>query len=204
MLDTTSPEIVPHRRRSGSADYIFLVNDAREPGDYVGQYGTVHERGVPTTAEVILNSNAAAVYDLVSHQAVQIQRANGLQSLTIPVTLGPCDGWLLMAVPKPIAIVSITGPDHGQRGETWTGEIRVLDADGKPLDAVIPLSVEIFDGDGRLAEFSGYYAAVHGALKLSLDIAANDQPGAWEIRVQELASGQRQSSYFQVRRSPQK
>jgi hypothetical protein len=204
VVDTTSPEIVPHRRRAGSADYIFLVNDAREPGDYVGQYGMVHERGVPTTAEVILNSNAAAVYDLVTHQAVPIQRANGAPSLTIPVTLGPCDGRLLMAVPKPIAGVSITGQDRCQRGDTWTGEIRVVDAGGEPIDAVIPLYVEIFDADGRPAEFSGHYAAVYGALKLSLDIAANDQPGAWEIRVQELASGQRQSLCFRVNHSSQK
>lgn len=198
VVDTTSPEVVPHRRRAGSADYIFLVNDAREPGDYVGQYGMVHERGVPTTADVQLMSNATAVYDLVSHQAVPIQRAKGAKTLTIPVLLGPCDGKLLMAVPKPIAGVSITGPDHTQRGKSWTGEICVVDADGKPLDAVIPLHVEIFDGDGRAAEFSGHYAAVTGTLKMSLDIATNDQPGAWEIRVQELASGQRQSLYFQV------
>ena len=198
VVDTTSPEVVSHRRRAGSADYIFLVNDAREPGDYVGQYGMVHERGVPTKADVQLTSNATAVYDLVAHQSVPIQRAKGAETLTIPVTLGPCDGRLLMAVPKPIASVVITGPEEAARGKSWAGEIRVLDTDGKPLDAVIPLHVEIFDGDGRLAEFSGHYAAVKGTLTLSLDIAANDQPGAWEIRVHDLASGLRQSLFFQV------
>ncbi|MFN8705362.1 MAG: hypothetical protein ACK50J_01675, partial [Planctomyces sp.] len=89
-------------------------------------------------------------------------------------------------------------------GDKSALDLRVVDADDEPIDAVSPLYVEIFDADGRPAEFSGHYAAVHGTLKLSLDIAANDQPGAWEIRVQELASGQRQSLYFQVSHSSQK
>ncbi len=197
MVDTTSPNVVPHRRRAGAADYIFLVNDAREAGDYVGQYGLVHERGVPTTADVQLTSNATAVYDLVAHRPVSFQR-DAAGSLRIPVTLGPCDGRLLMAVPKPIAGLSVTGPDQVARGQSWTGRIAVQDADGKPLDAIIPLQVEIVDSDGRPSEFSGHYAAVKGTLELPLDIAANDQTGTWEVRVHELASGQHASKFFRV------
>lgn len=103
-----------------------------------------------------------------------------------------------MAVPKPIAGLSVTGPDQVARGQSWTGRIAVQDADSQPLDAVIPLHVEIFDSEGRLSEFSGHYAAVGGTLELSLDLAANDQPGAWELRVHELASGQHASKYFRV------
>ena len=197
VVDTTSPNVVPHRRRAGAADYIFLVNDAREAGDYVGQYGLVHERGVPTTAEMHLTTNATAVYDLVTHRPVPFQR-DAAGSLRIPMTLGPCDGRLLMAVPKPIAGLSVAGPEEVARGQSWTGQIAVQDADGKPLDAIMPLHVEIVDSEGRPAEFSGYYAAVKGTLELPLDIAANDQPGVWEVRVHELASGQSASKFFRV------
>jgi hypothetical protein len=197
VVDTTSPNVVPHRRRAGAADYIFLVNDAREAGDYVGQYGLVHERGVPTTAEVQLTSNATAVYDLVAHRPVPFQR-DAAGSLRIPMTLGPCDGRLLMAVPKAIAGLSVAGPEEVVRGQSWTGQIAVQDAEGKPLDAIIPLHVEIVDSEGRPSEFSGHYAAVKGTLELPLDIAANDQPGVWEVRVHELASGQSASKFFRV------
>ena len=54
---------------------------------------------------------------------------------------------------------------------------------------MLPLRVELRDPDGRLAEFSGYHAAVAGRLDLTFDLARNDLPGAWHLRVQELAAG---------------
>lgn len=202
VVDTSSPEVVPHRRRSGSADYIFLVNDAREPGDYVGQYGRVHELGVPTTAEVTVSGEVGAIYDLVEHRAVAFQTAdvtNGRQRrVVVPTTLGPCDGRVLMTLPQPIAAVSIDGTAEVARGKPWTGRISINDATGKPVDAVIPLHIEVRDGDGRLAEFSGYYGAAHGVLELKLDIASNDAVGRWEIRVRDLASGLRRLHFVRV------
>lgn len=208
VVDTSSPEVIPHRRRAGSADYIFLVNDAREPGDYVGQYGRVHELGVPTTAEVTVSGDIGAIYDLVEHRAVAFRkddgtngtdRTNGNQRrVVVPLTLGPCDGRVLMTLPQPIAAVSIDGAAEVARGKQWTGRISISDATGMPIDAVIPLHVEVRDGDGRLAEFSGYYGAAKGTLDLKLDIAANDAVGQWEIRVRDLASGQRRSHFVRV------
>jgi hypothetical protein len=199
VVETTSPNVVPHRRRAGSADYVFLVNDAREPGDYVGQYGLVHEQGVPTTADVRLRSNAAAVYDLVTHQSVPFQHDSATGDLIIPVTLSPCDGKLLMAVEKPISKASVTGADEITRGAQWTGDMQILDANDQPVNAVIPVHVEVFDAEGRLSEFSGYHAAVEGHLTVTLDIASNDQQGVWEMRVRELASGQRSQKFFRVK-----
>lgn len=43
---------------------------------------------------------------------------------------------------------------------------------------------------GHPAEFSGFYGAKAGRLSLSLNLARNDTPGDWIIRVRELASGQ--------------
>lgn len=103
-----------------------------------------------------------------------------------------------MTLPQPIAAVSIDGAAEVARGKQWTGRISINDATGKPVDAVIPLHVEVRDGDGRLAEFSGYYGAAHGVLELKLDIAANDAFGQWEIHVRDLASGQRRSHFVRV------
>lgn len=212
LVDTSSPEVVPHRRRAGDTDYIFLVNDAREAGDYVGQYGRVHELGVPTTAEVRIRSNAAAVYDLVEHHAVTFRREGTedteaheepksfVPTLVVPLTLGPCDGRLLMATAKPIAQISVSGPKAVARGQSWSGLISIEDSARQAIDAVVPLHVEVRDADGRLAEFSGYHAAVEGKLELKLDIASNDRPGIWEVRVHDLASGLRNACYFRVER----
>lgn len=81
--------------------------------------------------------------------------------------------------------------------------ISVVDEKSQPVPAVIPLEVEITDPAGRVAEFSGYYGAAEGQLPLKLDIAKNDRPGTWQIRVRELASGLTGVSYFQVQRKEQ-
>ncbi len=134
----------------------------------------------------------------MAHRAVATRRDK--DGLIFAVQLGPCDGRLLMATAAPIARVSIAGADTVARGGRWTGRVTVQEAKGKPIDAVVPLHVEILDADGRPAEFSGYYGAANGTLELSLDIAANDQPGVWEIRVRELASGLRSSMFVRVAR----
>jgi hypothetical protein len=74
----------------------------------------------------------------------------------------------------------------------------VVDKSGRPLDAVVPLRVDIRDSAGRDAERTGYYGAKEGRLELKLDLAANDQPGMWQIRVRELASGQTARQYIRV------
>lgn len=127
------------------------------------------------------------------------QREATTGALTIPVTLGPCDGKLLMAVEKPISKVSVTGTDKIARGPQWNGDVRILEANHQPVDAVIPVHVEVFDAEGPLSEFSGYHAAVAGHLAVMLDIASNDQQGVWEVRIHELASGRRHSFFFPVR-----
>jgi hypothetical protein len=53
-----------------------------------------------------------------------------------------------------------------------------------------------------LAELSakvlGRYGAANGVLDLKLDIAPNDQPGLWELRAHDLASGLRTTIYIRV------
>ena len=188
--------MILHRRQAGQADYIFLVNDAREPGDYVGQYGRVMELGLPTSAEVRLERTPGAVYDLLTHREVAFQETE--VGTVIPVTLGPCEGRVLMAVPQPIDRVLVDGDDSARRGGTWKGQVVAQDKQGKPIEAVIPLHVDVLDPDGRSAEFSGYYGAAGGKLELNLDIATNDRPGIWEVRVHDLASGQSRTAFVRV------
>jgi hypothetical protein len=104
-----------------------------------------------------------------------------------------------MAVEKPISTASVTGAHEIARGAQWTGEVQILDADKQPVNAVIPVHVEVFDAEGRLSEFSGYHATIEGRLTVTLDIASNDQQGVWEMRVHELASGQRAQHFFRVK-----
>jgi uncharacterized protein YfaS (alpha-2-macroglobulin family) len=67
-----------------------------------------------------------------------------------------------------------------------------------PTKAVIPVRVDVRDANGKLTEGSGFYAAENGIAELSLNLAPNEDPGTWEIRVKELASGMEAVRWMRV------
>jgi hypothetical protein len=154
------------------------------------------EDGLPSETMLSLARKSGFVYDLLAGQPVPTTTARG--QLRIPAALGPCEGRVFMVTDRAITGVKIESPTAAKLGDSATVKIAVVDKSGRPLDAVVPLRVDIRDAAGRDAERTGYYGAKHGRLELKLDLAANDQPGVWQIRVRELASGQMASSYMRV------
>ena len=186
-LTSSNPDVLPYRRRFASSDYLFLVNDHREYGRYVGQHRLVMENGLPSSATISLGRDRGFVYDLVEHRRVTAH-SNG-ERLTLAVQLGPCDGRLFLVTEREIHAVNVRAPDSVRRGDQAEVTITVTDQTGMPIDAVVPLEIRIEDAEGRTAEFSGYRAAVTGRTQIKLDIASNEPVGVWTIRVRELASG---------------
>ncbi|WP_417388579.1 LamG domain-containing protein [Gimesia sp.] len=195
--ECTALEIVTRTRSTGDSDYLFVVNDRREFGTYVGQHGLVMENGLPSKGTLKVRRKVGFVYDLLARREVTTERENGV--LTWPVELGPCAGNIFLLTPEPIADVNITGDEEVTLSDSMQLAIAVVGPSGKPIPAVLPLNVLITDPTGRKAEFSGYYGAAEGQLKLTLQIAQNDYPGIWQVKVQELASGVTKSHYFRVR-----
>jgi hypothetical protein len=111
---------------------------------------------------------------------------------------GPCDGQLLMVTDRAIDQVRITAPERAEPGGAVGIEIAVVDADGRPLDAVVPVRVDLRDPHGRAAESTGFYGAKDGQLLIRADLATNDTPGLWRITVRELASGIEHNAYVRV------
>jgi hypothetical protein len=194
--DCTNPGIITRLRAAEQSNYVFLVNDAREFGTYVGQHGMVMENGLASTGQVSLLRQEGHVYDLLKGQEVKAELKAG--RLTWPVMLGPCEGRVFLVAPKAIHAVNVDIPKAARLGDSLPVNITIADAAGQPIAAVLPVLVEISDPAGRQAEFSGHYAAKAGQLKLQLDLAPNDTPGTWQIRVRELASGQEATSYVRV------
>ncbi len=192
----TSAEIIPYRRQYKNTDYVFLVNDRREYGSYVGQHGLVMENGLPETTDVLLNRPAGFVYDLVNHRPIDCEKSG--KGLRVPIRLGPCDGTLLMVAERPIGTVRLAGPASVARGAQATLTVEVCDKAGVPVEAVVPVELTIRDPDGRACEFSGAYAAIDGRLEVVLDIAPNDLAGMWEVEAVELASGLRAAAALRV------
>ncbi|MBN1346686.1 MAG: LamG domain-containing protein [Phycisphaerae bacterium] len=196
QVDTSDPDVIPYRRRYKGVDYLFLVNDRREFGQYVGQHGLVMENGLPTSTTVAIRRKAGYVYDLVDGGLLATVPKE--DKIEVNVTLGPCDGAMWMVTPSPIAAVRVTAPQEVRQGGKVLCRVEVIDERGVPLEAVVPVEVCVRDSEGRAVEFSGYYGAAGGGLDIPLTIAPNDAPGMWQIEAVERASGQRATHYFRV------
>ncbi|MBD3291909.1 MAG: hypothetical protein GF393_03230 [Armatimonadia bacterium] len=185
--ETSDPDVVPRFRQYGSTDYLFLVNDKRTYGDYVGHHGLVMEKGLAADVNVTVRRESGHVYDLVAHSPVAMQQSE--EGMRLDVSMDPGGGRLLMITDRPVAGVSIDAPARARRGSQLEVKATIVDRDGQAIDAVVPVQVQLLDPENREAERSGYYAARDGAVAVSFDVAGNDSSGEWTIRVTELASG---------------
>ncbi|MCZ2342367.1 MAG: hypothetical protein LC104_11310 [Bacteroidales bacterium] len=198
--ETNNPEIVTTVRTAGSSDYVFVVNDHREAGNYVGQHGLVLDSGLPSTGSLTLRRQNVHVYDLTAQRAVRATTRDG--TTTWPVTLGPCDGNVFLVANRAIEQVQLKIPQSATLGQSVTCGVRITDAASQPVDAVVPVQVTITDPNGRPAEYSGYYGAAAGRLDIPLDLATNDTPGIWTVTVRELATGSKATQFLRVTTKP--
>ena len=197
--DSSNPDVIVRCRQAGDADYVFAVNDKRTFGDYVGHHGAVMEQGVSTSASFSVRRRDGNVYDLVGHAPVAASETDGV--LQFESDFGPGDGRVFLVTSQKIADVRLTEPSRARLGEQVSLRVAVVDGGGRPIDAVVPVRVDILDPRDNPAEFSGYYGADHGQLTVNVDLAANDLPGTWKVRVTELASGIRREHDLSVERA---
>ncbi|MDB6117259.1 MAG: hypothetical protein JWO08_1040, partial [Verrucomicrobiaceae bacterium] len=193
-----NPEIIVRTRKYGETTYVFVVNDKREFGTYVGQHGLVMENGLPSSGRIMLPAQDANVYDITRGTLVMPQRMDG--GVSWQVDLGPCDGRIFMITPKPLMELTVTTPETAKAGNAVTVEIAITDTRKSPAKAMVPVKVEVRDANGKPAEGDGYYAAKDGTLSLKLDIASNEDPGVWTVHVRELASRMEMTRYVRVKR----
>lgn len=194
--DSANPEVVTRCRTCGSTDYLFGINDRREFGHYVGQYRLVMEDGLPSATTLSLARSRGHVYDLVEGAEIPCRTEEG--RLRIPADFAPCQGKVLMVTQEAIAQVTIELPGEARLGSPVAVKVAVRDGGGRPVDAIVPLRLDVRDPSGAQAERSGFYGAKDGHLEVQLDLAPNDSPGLWEIEARELASRRSARGYLRV------
>lgn len=194
--ESTNPDVIVRFRRYASSDYLFAVNDRREFGNYVGHHGLVMENGLPSGTRLIIRRPTGFVYDLVRGRPVQATSAKGF--LEIEEHFGPCEGRVYLITERAITGVRVEAPTSARRGEAVRLKIAIVDEQGKAIDAIVPVRVDILDPAGRAAEFSGYYGAKDGQVEIRWDVAKNDAPGLWCVHVEERASERVADAYVRV------
>ena len=94
-LDVEGDHLLVHARSAGAAaDCLFVVNDKRTYGDYVGPWKLVLEKGLPNRGVAKIRRAAAAVYDLVTHSKVAFESKEGVTS--VPVSFETTQGKALL------------------------------------------------------------------------------------------------------------
>ena len=186
-VTASNQDLVVRQRGNDNADYVFVVNDKRTFGDYVGQWGLVQEKGLANSGIITVNHSAAAAYDLVKHQSIPLTVNNGKSAFN--ANLGAGDGMLVLLLDRKIEKLSLSVPDKLRCGEAFEMQIKILDADNKAVQAIIPVEISITSDNGTKIPPSGFYAAVNGELSVKDVIPTNLKAEKINIKVSCSASG---------------
>lgn len=195
-LTCDNPDVLLHTSQTGDALCVFVMNDRREPGTYVGQHGLVREAPLASSAMLGIGKQSVNVYDLTRSTFILPKRDDN--GLTIPLELGPAEGRVLLLSKAPLLEIGLDLPETATCGNVAEARVTLNTSGGHPMPAAIPVRVSIRDADGAPAELDGHHVVEHGTLVLRLDLARNETPGTWEVRVRELASGMEAVKWMHV------
>ena len=197
-VSATDPDIILRRRGSDLADYLFIANDKRTFGDYLGPWKLVMEKGQPVSGTVTVNHSAQAMYDLVRHTPVAFKKVGS--TISFRVDLAPGDGRMLLLLDRKIASLKLDLPTRPlARKDAFSLKCSVLDEKDSAIRAIIPLVIQLTDAKGTELPGSGYYAAENGKLTIKEILAPNMSPGKVTVMVKDLASGLKIQKTFDVR-----
>ena len=191
-------DVILHSSRSGDATVLFVINDRREAGTYVGQHGLVRENGLPASTTLNLGPESVNVYDLSRSSFVLPKRLD--DGLRLPLNLGPSECRVLLLSSSPLLEMNLELPETATCGNLAEARITLSTTDRRPMPAAIPVAVRIRDADGAPAEWDGYHVVENGVLTLRLELARNETPGTWEVHVRELASGMEAVKWMKLSR----
>ena len=187
--DSSSPEIVVYSRRWNAARYLFAINDHRTFGDYVGPWGLTMEKGLPFEGSVSLadDGSVKAVYELSRGGEVAFTREGG--NIKVPVKYDTNDGRLFAFLKERIVSVKVEAPKSVCAGDTVRVTLSALDASGRPVEALLPAEMRLFDAAGRELDGAGWVCLQGGVCTVEIVTNLNDAEGDYRLVCRDIASG---------------
>ena len=188
--DSSSSELVVYNRNWRGTPYLFVVNDNRKFGDYVGQWGRTMEKGLPFAGNVTLAGSAnrtGAVYELSRGEKLAFEK-NG-DSVSVPLSFDTNDGRMLVFLPEEIAAVKAEAPVEVAAGGVIEVALSVLGKSGGPVPAVMPVEIRLYDARGTEIDGAGFVAAEGGVCRLRIRTNLNDPEGDYRLICRDRASG---------------
>ena len=183
---TDNLELLRFERVWKDTSYYFVVNDRRGCGDYVGPWRRVLEKGLPNRGVLTIPGSATAVYELSRGGKVPFVRKNG--RIKIRLSFETNDGRIFLPLEHPIDRVELELPPKIVPGEKFRIRGRILDASGKPVPALLPISFTLTDGQGRGLDCGPYRCAEGGVFDYATTCPLN-AVGAFHVKLVDRASG---------------
>ena len=178
----SNPDLVTWVRKDGNADYLFVINDRREFGNYIGQWQKIMEKGSSNSGTVHIRKKAGAVYDLLSHKKVKFGSVDGVTR--IPVNFSSSGGRAFLVVPRELPALTVHVPREIQLGKKFS-----LQAELPGTDFILPLKITLLDPDGRKSDESGVDMLRNGRFSREITLPENAPAGIWKLDIRESASG---------------
>lgn len=173
------PMVMTALQGGDQARYAWVVNLAQEESR--GRWNLV-----PVKTTVTLPAGAYVAYDVFAGRRIEER--------TLNLALDVGDARLYALLPDAIREVSLAVQ---WRLPKLSVKCAVVSSQGECLDAVIPLTVELFAPGGQ--SFRKVYRATrHGRFEEELALGRLATPGRWELRVTETLSGMTAKQTFDV------
>ena len=188
--DSSTGEIVVYNRRWRDTPYLFAINDKRTFGDYVGQWGRTMEKGLPFEGQVTLAGAAkatGAVYELSRGGEVAFSKEG--DDVVVPVKYETNDGRLFVFLPERIGELKTDAPVEVPVGGAVDVTLTVLGKSGRPVPAVLPVEVRLYDAMGAELDGAGFAAAENGVCRMRIRTNLDDAPGEYRLVCRDRASG---------------
>jgi len=195
-VDCLEPTALLNLTEADGVKYLFVINDKREYGPRLGEYKAVLEKIVPQTVNVSLPSASVHAYDLIAGKELAVKTSES--GASIDVALDQLGGTIVALYPEAIGSVKASAPERMKAGQTQVLAVDMVSSSQAPMPGLQPLRVTLVDPDGRTNEYSDYYCAERGALRIDFTPAVNEPAGRWTFRVDDLTTGQTAETSFDV------
>ena len=167
---SSSSDLVVHTR----GNYVFVINDKRTYGDYIGQWKQMAEKALPVQGKISVRKPAGAVYDPVNRKMVPFKSANGVTELS--VDFSGAGGKLFLLLPEKLPVPKLKVSADG-----------LISAD-TGCKETLPVRLEVRDPQGKITDDTHFAAAVNGKFQYKLQIPKNSVNGKWQISFTVLPS----------------
>ncbi len=188
LVKIEHPQVVWHMQNGGDARYLFVINDAVET-ENIDQHAKLVQnwRLTPATWHPVKTKvtvdHDGPIYSL--RQSKQVTAGvRGPASFVADLDGG--DGQVYVLLDKPIDRVAASFDDDARAGESLAVGVKVLDGNGRTINAALPVKVTLA---GRGREVTEYTATSAGQAETELFIGADLPAGRYTLTVTELASG---------------